>query len=127
MTVPFDYDTAFSRNLGWVTPGEQQTLRGKCVAIAGLGGVGGSHLLTLARLGIGRFRLAEFDAFDLVNFNRQAGASMSAVGRPKLDVMAAMARDINPRVELALFADGVTERNVDEFLDGADLFIDGIT
>ena len=126
MTVPFDYDTAFSRNLGWVTPAEQRTLRGKCVAIAGLGGVGGSHLLTLARLGIGRFRLAEFDTFDLVNFNRQAGASMSALGREKLDVMCAMARDINPGVDLALFQDGVTERNVDAFLDGADLFVDGL-
>ena len=55
-----------------MTRDEQRTLRGKRVAIAGLGGVGGLHLLTLARLGIGRFRLAEFDRFDLANFNRSA-------------------------------------------------------
>ena len=122
----FDYDTAFARNLGWVTPPEQRALREKCVAIAGLGGVGGSHLLTLARLGVGRFRLAEFDRFELVNFNRQAGASLSSLGRPKLDVMCEMARDINPDVELTLFADGVTDGNVEQFLDGADLFIDGL-
>jgi len=123
---PFDYDTAFARNLGWVTPSEQRTLRAKCVAIAGLGGVGGAHLLTLARLGIGRFRLAEFDRFEIVNFNRQAGASVSTLGRSKLDVMCEMARDINPDVELALFPEGITEQNVDRFLDGADLFIDGL-
>jgi molybdopterin/thiamine biosynthesis adenylyltransferase len=126
MNETFDYDSAFSRNLGWVTRAEQQILKHKCVAIAGLGGVGGSHLLTLARLGIGRFRLAEFDEFDLVNFNRQAGASMPSVGRPKLDVMSQMVRDINPAVELTLFPEGVTARNVDEFLHGADLFVDGL-
>lgn len=126
MTAAFDYDTAFARNLGWVTLREQQTLRGKCVAIAGLGGVGGSHLLTLVRLGVGRFRLAEFDTFDLVNFNRQAGATLASIDRPKLDVLAAMARDINPTVELVHFPEGVDSTNVEAFLDGADLFVDGL-
>ena len=49
--VSFDYATAFSRNLGWITADEQARLRKKRVAIAGLGGVGGFHLLALARLG----------------------------------------------------------------------------
>lgn len=122
----FDYETAFSRNLGWLTRSEQGTLRGKRIAIAGLGGVGGVHLLALARLGIGRFHLAEFDTFDLANFNRQVGASMSSIGRPKLDVMAAMARDINPSLDLVFFPDGVTRNNVDAFLEGVDLFVDGL-
>jgi molybdopterin/thiamine biosynthesis adenylyltransferase len=126
MTPLFRYEEAFSRNLGWITAREQRTLREKCVAIAGLGGVGGSHLLTLTRLGIGRFRLAEFDAFDLVNFNRQAGASMASLDRPKLDVMSAMARQINPTLDLALFPEGVTAQNVEQFLRGVDLFIDGL-
>lgn len=122
----FDYDSAFARNLGWVTAEEQRRLRGKCVSIAGLGGVGGVHLLTLVRLGIGRFRLAEFDTFELVNFNRQVGAAVNALDRPKLEVMAEMARDINPSVELELFPEGVTAENVDSFLQGADLFADGL-
>jgi tRNA A37 threonylcarbamoyladenosine dehydratase len=49
---PFDYATAFSRTIGWMTSAEQPKLRSKRVAIAGLGGVGGAHLLTLTRLGI---------------------------------------------------------------------------
>ena len=76
----FDYLHAFSRNLGWVTEAEQQQLRGKRIAIAGLGGVGGGHLLTLARLGIGAFTAADFDTFDVLNFNRQAGAMVSTLG-----------------------------------------------
>jgi len=124
--LTFDYERAFSRNLGWVTPAEQRALRTKRVAIAGLGGVGGLHLLTLARLGIQRFHLAEFDRFDLVNFNRQVGASVASLEKPKLDVMTQLASDINPNVEITGFADGVTPENVDAFLSGVDLFVDGL-
>jgi molybdopterin/thiamine biosynthesis adenylyltransferase len=126
LSAPFDYDTAFSRNLGWVTPDEQRTLRTKRIAIAGLGGVGGQHLLTLARLGVGRFHLAEFDRFDLANFNRQAGAAMSSIDQPKLDVMIALARDINPELEIRSFADGVTPENCAPFLENVDVFVDGL-
>jgi molybdopterin/thiamine biosynthesis adenylyltransferase len=126
MTAPFDYESAFARNLGWVTRDEQRALRAKRVAIAGLGGVGGAHLLTLARLGIGRFSLAEFDRFELVNFNRQVGAAQSTIGASKLDVMRDMARDINPDVQITAYSDGVTAQNVDRFLADVDLFIDGL-
>ncbi len=122
----FEYATAFSRNLGWVTAAEQQTLRGKRVAIAGLGGVGGSHLLTLTRLGVGAFTLADPDTFELANFNRQAGASLRTIGRPKLDVLVEMARAINPDLDLRLFPEGVTPANLARFLADADVYLDGL-
>lgn len=122
----FAYDAAFSRNIGWVTAWEQQALRRKRVAIAGLGGVGGSHLLTLARLGIGAFNIADFDRFELANMNRQAGAGQSALGRPKVDVLAGMAANINPELDLRVFPDGLSVDNLDRFLDGVDLFVDGL-
>jgi molybdopterin/thiamine biosynthesis adenylyltransferase len=124
--VPFDYDTAYARNIGWVTAAEQQVLRRKRIAIAGLGGVGGAHLLTLARLGIGRFHIADFDTFDLANMNRQAGALVSTLGRNKAEVLAGMARDINPEVEIDVFDEGVTSANLDAFLEGVDLYVDGL-
>lgn len=122
----FAYEAAFARNIGWVTEAEQRSLRGKRVAIAGMGGVGGVHLVTLARLGIGAFHVSDFDTFDLVNFNRQAGAMMSTLGRPKVDVLAAMARDINPELDLRTFPEGVSAANLDDFLDGVDLYVDGL-
>jgi len=122
----FDYVEAFARNLGWVTVAEQETLRKARVAIAGLGGVGGAHLLTLTRLGVGRFNLAEFDTFDLANFNRQTGAAVSTVGRPKLQVLMDMARDINPELEIRTFDGGVSDSNLDRFLAGVDVYVDGL-
>jgi molybdopterin/thiamine biosynthesis adenylyltransferase len=122
----FDYGEAFSRNIGWLSVEEQETLRGKRVAVAGLGGVGGFHVLALARLGIGAFNLADFDTFALANINRQAGAVMSTLGRPKLDVIAEMAMDVNPELEIRPFPSGVSERNLNEFLAGTDLYVDGL-
>jgi molybdopterin/thiamine biosynthesis adenylyltransferase len=122
----FSYDEAFSRNIGWVTSEEQHALRTKRVAIAGLGGTGGLHVTTLARLGIGAFNLADLDRFEAVNMNRQAGAFVSTLGEPKASVMATTAMDINPEVELEIFRSGVDETNVDRFLAGVDLYVDAL-
>ena len=122
----FSYEGAFSRNLGWVTEAEQQRLKSSRVCIAGMGGVGGVYLLPLARLGIGAISLADFDTFALANFNRQAGATVSSLDRPKLDVMIAMARDINPELDLRIFGEGLTTENAPAFLADADVYLDGL-
>ena len=122
----FDYEMAFSRNIGWVTEAEQERLRNARVAIGGLGGVGGVHLLTLARMGIGRFTIADFDVFDIVNFNRQVGALVSTLGRPKIEALAEMAKDVNPEIELRTFSDGIQGDTLEEFLTGADVYVDGL-
>jgi len=122
----FNYQQAFSRNLGWVTEEEQTKLQGKRIAIAGAGGVGGVHLLTLARLGIANFNIADFDDFEIHNFNRQSGAFMSTLNHQKVDVMERMARDINPEADIKSFPKGVFEYNVDEFLEGVDLYVDAL-
>lgn len=126
MSPVFSYAKAFARNIGWVAAHEQEVLRHKRVAIAGMGGVGGVHLLTLARLGISNFSIADFDRFEIQNFNRQAGATVSNLGAPKIDVMAAQALDINPEIDLRQFKQGVTLDNIDDFLAGVDLYVDGL-
>ena len=122
----FEYASAFSRNIGWVSQAEQDRLRNARAAIAGLGGVGGAHLLTLARLGLANFNIADFDDFAVHNMNRQAGAFMPFMGQPKIDTMARLALDINPQADLRLFPAGIDEDNVDAFLQDADIYVDGL-
>lgn len=122
----FNYARAFSRNIGWVTQEEQVRLRASKVAVAGLGGVGGAHLLTLARLGVGAFHISDFDRFEVHNMNRQVGAQMSTLGRTKVEVLAEMALDINPEAQIETFGEGVTAENLDAFLSGVDVYVDGI-
>lgn len=124
--LEWSYDEAFARNLGLVSPEEQRRLRDARVAIAGMGGVGGVHLITLARLGIGRFSVADPDVFTTANFNRQYGATLRNLGRGKAESMAEEARQINPELDIRVFSGPITSRNVEEFLDGVSVVLDGI-
>lgn len=122
----FNYQDAFSRNIGWVSLEEQTLLRNKRVAIGGLGGVGGSHLIVLARLGIGKFNISDLDNFELANFNRQYGASISTLDKPKAEVMESTIKDINPEVEITNFNNGITKDNLEEFLEDVDIYVDSL-
>lgn len=122
----WDYHTAFSRHRGLISLAEQEQLRHSRIAIAGMGGVGGVHLTTLARLGIGRFTIADPDVFETVNFNRQQGATIDSLGRSKALVMAEEALRINPELDIRIFRERIQPDNVSDFLEDADLFVDGI-
>jgi tRNA A37 threonylcarbamoyladenosine dehydratase len=98
-------------------------LRKARIAIAGLGGVGGAHLLALARLGTSHLNIADFDVH---NLNRQAGAFMPFMGQSKLDPMARMAQDINPEIDQRLFPQGVQPDNIDGFLRDVDVYVDAL-
>ena len=125
-TTGWSYEAAYSRQRGLLTNEEQERLRHSRVAIAGLGGVGGIHLATLGRLGIGAFHIADPDRFEAANFNRQHGATMRSLGRGKAEVMAAEAHAINPEADVRVFHEAITADNVAEFLDGVNVLIDGI-
>ena len=122
----WNYFEAFGRHRGLINVDEQRELSKRHVAVAGMGGIGGIELLTLARLGIGKFTIADPDVYDVSNLNRQAGATISTLGRPKAEVMAELVREINPDVEMRVIVGPVTVEGAAEFLDGADLFVDAI-
>ncbi|MDY0030288.1 MAG: ThiF family adenylyltransferase [Pseudobdellovibrionaceae bacterium] len=124
--LPFDYDLAFSRNLGWLTQSEQKKISKTRVAIAGLGGCGGSYLLTMVRLGVKNFHIADMDGYELQNFNRQVGATVETLGKSKVDAIKDMALKINPEIEFKLFPNGLNEENLDEFLEGVDVCMDAL-
>ena len=116
----------FSRNIGLLSEHEQAQLLQARVAVVGAGGVGGLHILTLARLGLGKFNIADPDNFEAANVSRQFGAANSTYGRNKAEVLAEMVKDINPQAEVTVFTEGVTEQNLDEFLGDSKVLVDGI-
>ncbi|MEE9542760.1 MAG: ThiF family adenylyltransferase, partial [Thermodesulfobacteriota bacterium] len=120
------YEEAFKRNIGLFTEEEQRKLKESRAAIAGLGGVGGVHLVTLARMGIGKFHIADLDTFETANINRQYGAKSDTLGKLKTEVMHEAVLSINPEADIKSFSEGVTKENVDAFLDGVDVVLDGI-
>ncbi len=118
--------TEFSRNIGLLSEHEQAQLLQARVAVVGAGGVGGLHILTLARLGLGKFNIADPDNFEAANVSRQFGAANSTYGRNKAEVLAEMVKDINPQAEVTIFTEGVTEQNLNEFLGDSKVLVDGI-
>ncbi|MBW2477646.1 MAG: tRNA threonylcarbamoyladenosine dehydratase [Deltaproteobacteria bacterium] len=73
-------------------------LRHSSVAVFGLGGVGSFAVEALARGGIGRLTLVDFDQVDITNLNRQLHALDTTIGRPKALVLAERCRLINPAI-----------------------------
>lgn len=122
----FDYDLAFSRNLGWVTPEEQKRLREVVIAIPGVGGIGGQHLHALVRLGFQNFKIADLDTYQMHNFNRQFGSAMSTLGEEKVEVLKRLALDINPDCRIETWEEGITSGNMESFLTGVNIVCDGL-
>lgn len=120
------YQERFSRNLGIISEVEQIKIKNSCVAIAGLGGVGGAYAHVLARMGVGKFKIADFDIFELPNRNRQAGAYESTLGQSKAQVIKNQILDIQPDAEVEIFSNGITAENISEYLVGCNLVMDGI-
>lgn len=117
-------DSFLNRSLPLLTrPGIEKLARTK-VVVAGCGGVGGGMAVTLCRMGVGEFHLADPADFDPPDMNRQWGATRSALGRNKADVYRDILHDINPDCRVTTFEQGITDDNHDEFLDGADVLVD---
>lgn len=117
---------AFERNRGLISAAEQEKLANSLVVVAGCGGVGGLHAHTCARLGIGRFRIADSDTFSIANINRQIGATVQTIGKEKVAVTAEMIKSINPEATVEIIAGNISGQNSASFVKGADLVIDGI-
>ncbi len=73
------------------------------VAVFGIGGVGGTAAEALARSGVGRLVLIDYDDVCLTNINRQVIALQSTVGQAKVDVMQERIKAINPKCEVIVY------------------------
>lgn len=124
--MTFDYNLAFSRNLGFLSPADQKVLRRSRVAVPGLGGTGGAQVLALARMGIGNFSICDPDTFELVNFNRQVNATMDTLGRSKAEVARDAIWSINPEAHVRILPGKLDRGNVAEFIADADVVVDSL-
>ena len=120
------YQKMFCRNIGIITDQEQEKLSQTTIGVAGTGGVAGTALLNLVRIGVGGFNIADPEAFDYPDINRQQGSSLEAVGSKKVVVLEQVLKSINPYVSVRTYPEGLTEGNMQSFLEGTSLVIDGL-
>ncbi len=103
-----------------------QKLAQTSVAVIGLGGVGSYSAEALARSGIGKFILIDFDVIEPTNINRQILALKSTIGKPKVELMQQRIRDINPKAEVIIYQEVLDGNNQERLLGGAEYCVDAI-
>lgn len=124
------YWNRIDRNLGWLgntveeQKERQKRLRDAVIGIDGCGGIGGAVALRLVRMGVRNLKLADPDAFDVTNIQRQMGASLDNLGRNKAEVVAEMAYNLTRDVNIDVFPEGITPDSAEEFVEGCDYVMD---
>ena len=87
-----------------------EKLQNSKIAIAGLGGLGSNVAAALARAGIGKLFLVDFDRVDITNLNRQQYFTED-IGKKKTEALLSIIRKINPVIEIETADTYVTEKN----------------
>jgi len=105
------------------TPGVHERVKHARVGIAGLGGLGSSVAIALARVGVGTLVLADFDVVEPSNLNRQQ-YFVDQIGRPKAEAMEENLRRINPYVKPVSHKVMLDERNIPEIFAGVDVLVE---
>lgn len=98
----------------------QRKFTSAVVAVCGLGGLGSNIAASLARAGIGRLILIDFDRVELSNLHRQQ-YKVSQIGRYKTEALSENLKEIAPYTELGIHTARITESNAAELLKNADI------
>ena len=102
----------------------QERLRRARVLVVGLGGLGSPVAMYLAAAGVGRLLLADFDAVDLSNLQRQILHTTDRLGRSKAESARTTLAALNPEVELVLVKRSLTADTLPTLLTEVDLVVD---
>ncbi|MBN2610774.1 MAG: ThiF family adenylyltransferase [Bacteroidales bacterium] len=114
------YNDIFNRNIGLITPENQQRLKNSKVAVFGVGGLGGVIAEVLVRSGIGSIILADCDKFETSNLNRQVFAYSDTIGDYKVDVAELFLKKINPELKVKKYL-RISSSNISEMMGSTDV------
>lgn len=110
------YKLRTNRNQNLINHEEQTKIKNACVGVTGLS-VGNSIAVGLAYMGVGAFKLAEFDTLETANLNRLR-SGVQHVGSPKIDATLQQIYEINPYAQIECWDKGLSEADLHEFLEG---------
>lgn len=105
------------------TPGVHAKLKNACVGVAGCGGLGSTVALALARVGIGRLILADFDVVEPSNLNRQQ-YYIDQLGMRKVEALKATIARVNPSVAVETWGERLVPATVVSVFAGVDVLVE---
>lgn len=116
----------FLRNIPAISKAQQQLLQDKHVLVLGCGGLGGTIIENLVRLGVGRITAVDGDRFEESNLNRQLLSTHDSLGLNKAFAAKLRAESINPNIRFFAIGDFFCEENAASLLDGKDIVMDAL-
>ncbi len=116
----------YHRNLGVVSPYEQVKLLQSKIAIIGLGGLGGTVLELLARMGIGELIIVDKDVMGDDNLNRQILSTEINLGQSKTEVAVKRVKEINSSIEITGHSIFINPDNIKKVIKGAEVVVDAL-
>jgi len=114
----------YIRNMDALSMKDQITLLQSRVCIVGLGGLGGSVVETLARIGIGAMTVIDGDIFDESNLNRQVLSSEHNLSQTKTAAALEKILTVNSSILIQDYSEKMDEENAVHFLEHADIAVD---
>jgi molybdopterin/thiamine biosynthesis adenylyltransferase len=120
------FPECYERNFPSLSAQEQVRLFDSSVLIAGMGGLGGALAVLLARVGVGRFLLADGDVFTPSNLNRQCLATRPTLGENKARIAAAHLHEINPALRAEAIPHYLNQDNLPGYLSQVQVVADGL-
>jgi sulfur carrier protein ThiS adenylyltransferase len=105
------------------TPGIHQKIRTSVVGIAGLGGLGSAIAIALARIGVGKLILVDFDVVEPSNLNRQQ-YFVHQIGMPKVEALQKNIAMINPYVKIETFLEKLDRNNMERIFNEAEVVVE---
>lgn len=116
----------YIRNAGTVGIGGQEKLLKAKVLIIGAGGLGGTVVELLARMGVGYLRVVDGDTFAPHNLNRQLLSSEKNLGKEKSLTAIARVAEINSDVEVEAINQMLNADNAEQLITGMDIVVDAL-
>ena len=122
-----DFHDRYSRHLRLPEVGEagQRRLLRARVAVVGAGGLGSPLAYYLAAAGVGTLAIADDDLVERSNLQRQILHAEDRIGMPKVESARQALLALNPGLQVHAVPERITSANVERFLDGADVVVDG--
>ena len=114
----------YTRNRKIISIEDQIRLLGATVSVVGLGGLGGTLVGILARIGVGTLRLIDGDRFEESNLNRQLFSTVADIGKSKAEVAGKRVGQINPSVAVSVHDIVMDEKNASGLIRGSDVVVD---
>ena len=118
-----DYRELFQRNYGIFSEDEQERIRRARVLIVGCGGIGGTVAVILARSGVERFVLCDFDVYSPTNMNRQIACFADTLGRKKTEVVRETILRINPAAVVTAYTELLPHARIAGLMGDADFVL----